>query len=354
VSDLVFVDAIGSGFSEAVAPNTNRTFWSVDDDARAFRDFVMRYAIANHRESSPKFLFGESYGTTRSAVLADQLESAGIELKGVVLQSAVLDYNSSCALTSRVTLPCSRDLPTYAATAAWYKLSSPVPSTDGLGDFLTQARGLALDRYDPAVRAFLASGAQPDAALLGQLSAASGLSPARWQASFNLAPDTFRAQLIPGTRIGRYDARVNVPDTGVAPGGDDDPSSFLLTTSFAFRITDYLASELGYTSPSSYVLLSNAINVWNFSHAGRGLPDTVPDLATALALNPKLKVLVFDGYNDLATPFFVTEGDLARLGAGADVQVRSYTGGHMLYLDDRARPQAKADLAAFYRRALAN
>jgi carboxypeptidase C (cathepsin A) len=349
VSDLVFVDAVGSGWSEAVAPNINRSFWSVDADGAVFRDFVMRYAIVNHRESSPKFLFGESYGTTRSAVLADLLESAGVPVAGVVLQSAVLDYNSNCALTAKITLPCSRYLPTYAATAAWYQKSTPVPSADMLPDFLTQARTFALTRYDPALR----SGAPPDAAIVSQLSAFSGLSTTLWQQSFNLPPDTFRAALMPGTRIGRYDARVNVPDTGVAPGGDDDPSSFLLTTSFSFRITDYLANELKYTTPSGYVLLSGAINVWNFSHGGRSLPDTVPDLAAAFAQNPRLKVLVFDGYNDLATPFFVTEGDVARLG-NADVQIRSYTGGHMLYLDDRARVPAKADLAAFYRRALAN
>jgi len=351
VSDLVFVDAVGSGYSEAVAPNTNRTFWGVDADGAVFRDFVVRYVAVNQRQGSPKFLFGESYGTTRSAVLADLLESAGVEVSGVVLQSAVLDYNSNCALVARITQPCTGYVPSYAATAAWYGLSQPVPSADALPGFLDEARALARDRFDPAVRAQMSSGTPPDAALLSQLSAFTGMSTAKWQSQFNMTPDFVRMNLVSGSTLGRYDTRVSVPGNA-PPSGDDDPSSYLITPSFALRIGDYLANELGYTTPTSYTLLSNAIQTWNFSHDGRPLPDTVPDLAAAFTQNPRLKVLVFDGYDDLATPFFTTERDLARLGTGADVQVRSYVGGHMLYLDDAARPLAKADLAAFYRRAL--
>jgi carboxypeptidase C (cathepsin A) len=352
VSDLVFVDAIGSGYSEAIAPNTNHSFWGVDSDAAAFRDFIMRYVAVNQRQTSPRFLFGESYGTTRSAVLADLLESAGAELKGVVLQSAVLDYNSNCALTAHVTLPCTGYMPSYAATAAGFGVA-PAATATPLADFVAQSRTLAATRYDPALRTAMSGGAQPDGALLASLASFTGMPAATWQSHFNMVPDFFRYNLLAGQTLGRYDARVTVPGTA-PPSGDDDPSSYLITPSFAFRIGNYLATELGYTTPSSYVLLSNAIQTWNFSHDGRALPDTIPDLAAAFAQNPRLKLLVFDGYNDLATPFFTTERDLARLGAAADVQVRSYMGGHMLYLDDQARPLAKADLAAFYRRALGN
>src|SRR6185503_1911674 len=114
-------------YSEAVAPNTNRTFWSVDGDAAAFRDFIARYVTVNQRQASPRFLFGESYGTARSAVLADLLESAGLEVKGVVLQSAVLDYISNTALTARLVLPCTGYVPSYSAIAAYYGKASPNP-----------------------------------------------------------------------------------------------------------------------------------------------------------------------------------------------------------------------------------
>jgi carboxypeptidase C (cathepsin A) len=113
-----------------------------------------------------------------------------------------------------------------------------------------------------------------------------------------------------------------------------------------------LNSGLQYTNPSSYVLLSNAIQTWNYVHDGQPLPDTIPDLAAALAQNPQLKVLSVNGYHDLATPFFQTERDLARLGPTPNLQLRFYLGGHMTYLDDGSRPLEKADLAQFYQGAM--
>ncbi len=351
ISDLVFVDAVGSGLSEAIAPNTNQTFWGVDADAGVFRDFVMRYLSVNNRNASPKFLFGESYGTTRSAVLANLLESAGVSLKGVVLQSSILNYNSNCGVISS-TLSCYGYLPTYAATGAWYNLTSPSPSPSGaaLPGFVNQARVLAVSQYDPAVRNFYA-GTAPSAALLTQLVNNTGASLALWQSRFNLDPGTFQSNLIAGTLIGRYDARVSAPK-GSALAADGDPSSTFISSSFASGITNYLANELQYTNPSSYVMLGNAINTWNFSHDGAPLPDTIPDLAAAMAHNPKLKVLSVNGYHDLATPFFVTEQDLARLGVNVNIQVKFYGGGHMTYIDDTSRPLEKADLVQFYQSAL--
>src|SRR5262245_16884801 len=126
-TDLVFVDAIGSGYSQAIAPNNNQTFWGVDQDARVFRDFVVRYLSVNNRQASPKFLFGESYGTTRSAVLANLLEAAGVSLSGVVLQSSVLNYNSNCGVVNTVR-NCAAYLPSYGAAGAYFRLSTPVPS----------------------------------------------------------------------------------------------------------------------------------------------------------------------------------------------------------------------------------
>jgi carboxypeptidase C (cathepsin A) len=212
-------------------------------------------------------------------------------------------------------------------------------------------RSLAAVQYEPALQRWLTAGVPPDATLLAQLSGTTGLPVSRWQDNFNVRPDHYRANLMPGTLIGRYDARVSMQDTRVT-NGPDDPSSFLISGSFSYRISEYLSATLRYTTPSSYVMLSNAIQTWNFSHDGRELPDTVPDLAAALAHNPRLKVLSMSGYHDLATPFFTTERDLARLGAGANLTERNYVGGHMTYLDDGARRQQKADLAGFYGSAL--
>ena len=351
VSDLVFVDAVGTGLSEAIAPNVNLSFWSVDADAAVFRDFVIRYLAANNRGASPKFLFGESYGTTRSAVLANLLESAGMELNGVILQSSVLDYNVACGVIAPI-VSCAGYLPSYGAIGAWYNLDHPNPAASALPAFIAQMRTLATNQYDPAVTAFLTMGTPPPAALLPQLADTTGMPVAGWQTHFNLNPGFYHANLIPGTLIGIYDARVSVP-IGSPLAIEDDPSSTFLNVSFATAITSYLNAGLQYTNPSSYVLSSNAIQAWGFAHDGRPLPDVIPDLAAALAQNPQLKVLSVNGYHDLATPFFQTERDLARLGPISNLQLRFYVGGHMTYLDDGARPLEKADLVQFYHDATA-
>ncbi|HKW80353.1 MAG TPA: peptidase S10 [Casimicrobiaceae bacterium] len=351
VSDLVFVDAVGSGLSEAIAPFANSSFWGVDVDAAVFRDFVMRYDAANNRGASPKFLFGESYGTTRSAVLGNLLESAGVKLNGIVLQSSVLNYNTNCGVIVAL-VSCAGYVPSYGAIGAWYNLDHPNPAPAALPAFIDQMRALTTSQYDPAVDAFLAAGTPPPPSLLAQLVATTGMSLAGWQTRFNMDPGFYQFNLIPGTLIGRYDARVSAP-MGSFLASEGDPSSTLINASFAQAITSYLNGGLQYTNPSSYVLISDVLNTWIFGHDGQLLPDTIPDLAAAIAQNPKLKVLSVNGYHDLATPFFQTERDLARLSPNPNIQLRFYSGGHMTYLDDGSRVLEKADLAAFYQSALA-
>ena len=349
ISDLVFVDAVGSGYSQAIAPNLNRHFWAVRADAEVFRDFVMRYVIVNQRESSPRFLFGESYGTTRAALHARLLEQAGMSLHGVVLQSSVLDYSNNCGVGAAPTIRCTGYVPSYGATAVWFQRSVPNPPPAGLEPFLAEVRQLAQQEYDPAVMRFMSSQVPPDATLLTRLANATGLGGHHWQAQLNLGPSYYRVNFVPGTLLGRYDSRVTQPG-GTA---QNDPSSSFISASFAQGIASYLTTTLGYTTPSPYVTLGNAIQNWNFSHDGRPVPDVVPDLAAAMTLNPRLQVLVASGMHDLATPFYSTEQDLARLGASnPNIHIRNYIGGHMTYLDDGTRVRQKADLAEFYRRVL--
>ncbi|HYS12378.1 MAG TPA: peptidase S10 [Burkholderiaceae bacterium] len=347
-TDLVFVDAIGAGYSEAIAPNTNQTFWGVDQDARVFRDFVVRYLTVNNRLASPKFLFGESYGTTRSAVLANLLETAGIQLSGVVLQSSVLNYNSNCGVVN-VVLSCSGYLPSYGATGAYFNLAVPAP-TDLLV-FEQQLRDFTVNTYAPADLVFLTNRTLPATSVLNQLQGFTGIPVSLWSTNFNLGPGTFQSQLRPGQLIGRYDGRVSAP-VGSPLASQGDPSSTFITGQFVAAINSYLVSFLQYGNGSTYVLLGTAINTWDFSHDRNQLPDTIPDLAAALAQNPVLKVLAVNGYHDLATPFYQTEVDLARLGNLPNVSVRNYAGGHMTYLDDTSRPLERADLTVFYQSAL--
>jgi carboxypeptidase C (cathepsin A) len=212
-------------------------------------------------------------------------------------------------------------------------------------------RTLATSQFDPAVAVFLASGTLPDPGLLMQLANTTGLALGKWQTVVNVGPDYYQGNLLAGTLIGRYDTRVTAP-FGSALARDGDPSSTFIVGSFTTVITSYLSTDLQYTNPSTYVTLSGAGDTWSFAHDGKALPDTIPDLAAAMAQNPQLKVLSLNGYHDLATPFFGTERDLARLGPSPNVETHFYVGGHMTYLDDGARPLERADLVRFYQGAL--
>jgi carboxypeptidase C (cathepsin A) len=347
-TDMVFVNAVSVGRSQAIAPFTNASFWGVDADAALFRDFVQRWLAVHGRAGSPKFLFGESYGGPRTAVLARLLQEAGVVLAGVVLQSPAMDYNSNCGVTGQGN--CHAHLPTYAAIGAWHGRTNPVP-TD-LDAAMDASRSLAATRVRPAIAAWQAGQTPLPADLPPTLAAHTGLPAMVWQQQPNVTPGLFMNQLLPGSIVGRYDGRIAaVLGTALAAGGD--PSGTLVSDSFATAIGPYLRDVLRYRNDSTYVLLSNAIASWNFGHAGRALPDTLPDLQAALDVNPALRVLAQNGYHDLATPFHVTELDLARLNAPGRVLVRNYPGGHMTYLDDATRVRQKADLVAFYAGTLA-
>jgi carboxypeptidase C (cathepsin A) len=343
VSDLVFVDAVGTGYSEAIAPNTNQSFFGVDRDAAVFRDFVTRWLAVNARAASPKYLFGESYGTTRTAVLAHLLETAGVHLEGIVLQSSVLNYASNCD-GDGATVSCAGFVPSYGQAGAYYHLASAALADSTAN--AAQLRTFVRDVYDPAVVTWFSQHTVP-APLPAQMQAQTGLAASFWASNVNIEPATYRSNLIPGTLIGRYDARVSAPNgSALTQGGD--PSSAFISAQFNGAIGPYLSGTLGYSNASPYVTSTNAFLTWDYQHDGNPVPDVIPDLAAALALAPQLKVLSLNGYHDLATPFLQTERDLQRLGPQPNLTVRTYDGGHMTYLDDAARVREKADLRVFY------
>ncbi len=350
-SDLVFVDAIGTGLSEAIAPHTNQDFWGVDTDGAVFRDFVMRYVNVNQRSASKLFVYGESYGTVRAPVLARLLETAGVPVAGVILQSSIVDYNSNCVESAqgKPTVSCAGELPTYAAVGAYFDLAAPVPAD--LGSFLAQVSAYADGTYAPQTLLWLDNGGPATPPVNGDVAglvARTGLAASVWDAHYDMDYDTFRHDLIPGTVLGVYDGRMQAP-VGSVLAAQDDPSNTFVAQPFADAMNQtILPTVLGFTTPSTYVLSSDAIDHWDFTHDGQSLPDVVPDLAAAINLDPALKILSIGGEHDLITPFHQTELDLARLAAGAPVTSHFYPGGHMVYLTDPTRPLMKADLVAFY------
>ena len=347
VSDLVFVDAVGTGQSQAIAPNTNRTFWGVDADARVFRDFIARYMVVNGRTASPRVVFGESYGTLRSALLAEELEAAGVGVDGVVLLSSVMDYNSNCGVVGDPKVVCGGYLPSYAATGVYHGRVQPPPAD--VDAFVLQTIGFADERYGPAVSAYLLGTALPTPQLIGDIAALTGTPTSLWQGNLlNLQPDLFRTSLLPGQLLGRYDARIAGASNGPL-AVDGDPSLTVIEAPYLAATRSYLQDDLAYRSQASYSSFSNAIEFWRWTHDGKSLPDAVPDLAAALTLNPRLRVLSLNGHHDLATPFHQTQLDLRRLGMQPRITLQHVAGGHMTYLDNSARRQQRAALGDFYR-----
>lgn len=343
-SDLVFIDAVGTGFTQAVAPRKNGDFWGVDSDAAAFRDFVRRYVTVNGRQTSPKYLYGESYGSPRTGVLSNLLEVAGVKLSGIVLQSAVMNYNTNCGVLTPGTTSCEGYIPSYAAVSAYYHLTTPP------GDFntyLREVRDFSAVTYRPAVATWLQTHTTPPVPVVSQLTAYTGLGSTTWIPNFSMGPDFYRTQVASNTMIGRYDARVNGP-LGSALAADGDPSLTVINAAFTSTVQSYIRNDLHYTAKTNYVTFNDLINQWNFSHDGKTLPDTIPDVAAALVLNPALKVVAMSGYYDLATPFYQTELDLARLGNNPNIQIKNYGSGHMSYLDDTARRAQRDDMLTLY------
>ncbi|MFC3655348.1 peptidase S10 [Xanthomonas hyacinthi] len=373
-TDMVFIDPPGTGLSEAILPNTNRSFWGCDSDVRVMRDFIRRYLQVNLRQDAPLYLYGESYGTTRTDMLALALESAGVHLTGIVLQSSILNYFSDTLFSGSLYYPdyakgmkYSGDtigayFPSYAASAAYHQQTDVSASdefyalqmrafvTVAHNEFQPYGPSWTLSQYGfPTV---LGKPVLPGAAVLERWRPLSGLSAQALHGYFSMQP--FSDALLPGRRIGRYDGRTSLRSDDPRLEHDDDPSSVLIERPLINALQRQFPDYLGFSAPNaSYVWLNmDTVDQWDFSHAGKRAPDSIPDLLGVLRLNPALKVLALSGYHDLATPFYATEKQLARLrtvrGLKADILVSNYAGGHMIYLDDSSRPKMQADLRDYY------
>lgn len=372
-SDLVFINPVGTGYSAAIAPFKNKDFWGVDQDARSIDRFIQRYLTLYNRWNSPKFLFGESYGTARSAVVSWVLHEDGIELNGITLQSSILDYSNA---VSAIGL-----FPTLAADAYYYKKDSISPPPTDLPTYMQQVMNYATNTLMPLAQApnpadggFVNTRLNMTLPVAQQMQQYLGVDPiALIQAYGNPAGfGNFFGTLVPGTAIGQYDGRATSINTGIGPfilpnAGGNDPSITNVAGVYTVEWNDYLHNGLKYTSTSSFVDLNDQVfNNWDFSHvdptgAAKGGGNTLytaGDLAATMTLNPDLRVFSANGYFDAVTPFFQTALTLASMPIDASLQAnistRHYPSGHMIYLDDPSRTAMKKDLAGFYDTVMAN
>jgi carboxypeptidase C (cathepsin A) len=358
-SDLVFIDAPLTGFSRAVGKSTVKDFAGVDQDLKAFDRFIQRYITVNQRWNSPKFLMGESYGTTRSAALADVLEGDGISLKGVILVSSILNYN---ALSPGLDEVYIGNLPSYAAIA-WYFNKLPNKPAD-LKPYLNEVRAFARGEYAEALSEGDQISPEHFDAIAAKVAQYTGLST-QWvkEAKLRINPTRFRKELLrdQGEILGRYDARfegTDVDNAGEYPGYD--PSDTGISGAFVGAFHDYLQRELKYDTQDTYHTSAETIGQWDWHHRGAGggrggqqqMPYVAGDLADAIRKNPKLKVFSANGLFDLATPFFMTEYDLSHMALTPDlaknVEFGYYPSGHMIYLNTEALKELKHDLDGFY------
>lgn len=340
VTDMVFVDPIGTGFSRVIGNGEGSDFWGIDEDSSSLAQFVTRYVARNDRWNSPKFLLGESYGTTRSAVLVNRLQGQGMHFAGVSLISAVLDFETLLFApghdTSYITF-----LPTYAITAAYHGV---LPWPDDLEAWLDEVRSFALDDYAHVLNMGASAPEEARASVRERLAGYTGLSEEYLErANLRVTASQFRAELerTSGRVISRLDARYDgFTNELLSENAPYDPQSTAISGAYTAAANRYLRGTLGFETSELYVTGGGARG-WNWSRAGRGggwlgSTNVAPDLEQAMIRNPDLLVQIENGYYDLATPFFGMEWTTDHMQLPdelrANIRHNYYEAGHMMYV----------------------
>jgi carboxypeptidase C (cathepsin A) len=365
-TDEVFIDAPNTGYSRVLGYGDPKDFMGVDQDGRAFTQFIQRYLSQFNRWNSPKFLFGESYGTTRDAVLVKMLQDANIQINGVVFQSSILNFG----LTGLGGFdPIGGGdwayvlyLPTEAATA-WYH-HRVIGQRGSLASFLSSVESFAGSEYLHALAQGDTLSASERSDVVAKLHDYLGLSEQYIRNSHMRIPYyTFEKELLRDRDVvvGRYDSRYAL--YGVDQMGDYpqyDPSDVGMNSAVVSVWNDYVRNQLHYMTnvqyrPVSYGPILGAR--WDMHHDGQEPPaNVVPDLAAAMSENPLLQVFSANGYYDFATPFFATEYTLEHMDIAPPLQKNItfgfYQSGHMIYLSPSARVAYQRDLDRWYDKTL--
>ncbi len=354
VTDIVFIDPVGTGFSHALGQTPPADFYGVTKDAQSIAQFIRLWLNENGRWNSPKYLGGESYGTTRSAAVLNQLEGAynDVALNGVILISTVLDFGAG-ADTPGNEMTHILNLPSMAATALYHG-KAQAPSVEA---FVEEARRWATGPYAHALLQGSALGAEERAAVRRELARFTGLSEAYLeQADLRVTPSRFYKELLRdrGLTIGRLDARYTGRDydnAGEEP--DNDPSFFGIDAGYTAAVNQHLRETLGFRSDRSYVTIGS-VGPWDWRLGGGRDNDVymnvAPYIGRALRENSGLRIFVGQGYYDFATPFFAAEYALSRTGIPRErIHYEYYGSGHMMYVRDDDRTKLSRDVRAFIR-----
>jgi carboxypeptidase C (cathepsin A) len=354
-TDLVFIDPVSTGYSRTMPKEDPRQFHGLKEDIASVGDFIRLYTSRNGRWLSPKFVLGESYGTTRAAGLSDYLQSRyGLYLNGIILVSSVLNYQA-VVFSAENPDPYIGYLPSYAATAWYHHKLSPEMQAKSVAEVAEEARVFAGNAYALALLHGDTVSAQDRQHIADELSRFTGIPASEFLLlKLRMKDVMFFDRLLraEGLYLGRFDARF----TGISysPGEttDDeyDPSDEAVAPPMTAAFNDYVRRELKFESDLPYEKEID-VDPWNFGDASNGFPNTSEDLRKAMTRNPYLKVWVTCGYYDLATPFFAAENVVA--GMNLDPSIRAnlrftyYESGHMLYIHAPSRAKFKADFLSF-------
>lgn len=366
VSDLVFIDAPATGFSRVAGKDKEKAFFGIDADAYAFSEFVKQFITKYGRWNSPKYIFGESYGTPRAAVMTAMLgRRDSVDLNGVIMLSTTLNFDlwaDAPQFNPGTEEPFIVTLPTYAATA-WYHNALGAERPADLQAFLREVEQFAVTDYAMALHAGAALDPARKQQVAQKLSHYTGLSVA-YLLRADLRPNVgeFQHELEneKGLTVGRIDTRYVGPHLDpLSKEADYDPQSAAMGSAFVTAFNDYVRRELHYGADRTYKPYG-AVEPWVYDHAPPGsgpvpgIANVMPDLATAMKLNPNLKVMVTGGWFDLATPYFEGLYEMRHLPMPAELQgnieYRYYPSGHMVYANEASLKALHDDVADFIRR----
>jgi carboxypeptidase C (cathepsin A) len=369
-SDLVFIDAPGTGFSRIAGKDKEKAFYGVDQDAYAFAQFISQFLTKYGRWNSPKYLFGESYGTPRSAVLINQLESErSIDFNGVILLSQILNFDLSPDRPEGnpgIDTPYQTALPTYAATA-WYHKKLPGDHKD-LESLLAEVEQFAMGDYARALAAGSDLSPADKRAIAEKLHGYTGLSVEYiLKADLRIDGGEFRQTLQDdaGLTTGRLDTRFSGPDIDpLSQRAEYDPQSTALGSAYVSAFNEYARKELRYGGDRDFHSSSSAGRNWSFVHqqpgqgqrfgSSRQGSNVMPDLANAMKINPNLKVQLNAGYFDLATPFYQGVYEMRHLpmpdNLHSNIEFKFYDSGHMVYAKDASLKLLHDNVVDFIRR----
>jgi len=358
-TDLVFIDPVGTGYSRPKTAEIGKKFWGLQGDVQSVGEFIRLFLTRFGRWSSPLFIVGESYGTTRAAGLAGHLIDRGMALNGIVLVSSILNFQTG-RFAKGNDLPYILFLPTYTATA-WYHKRLPEDLQKDLGATLRQVEEWAAGPYAAALARGDALSAGERNEVIRRLARFTGLSEGYIdETELRIQIHRFCKELLRREKrtVGRLDSRFKGIDAlAVTESPDYDPAIAVIMPPYTSAFNDYVRGELKYETDDVYQILGTGIkSPWDWGSAGNGYPDTSEALRSAFSKNPHMRVFVASGYFDLATPYFATQYTLSHMGLDpslrGNITTGEYEAGHMMYVHGESLARLKADVSTFIRSSL--